>query len=101
MSLSKSLTLRSRLVSLRTSPVAFTQKQSLVTSSQRNQFDKHHQNPDVTTHNSIHAMYNNENQSAMEHLYHPNLKSVHYGDMHAESHKTDTFSPTFNTVFDE
>ncbi|CAO3619538.1 unnamed protein product [Cunninghamella echinulata] len=49
----------------------------------------------------IHALYNNENQSAMEYLYHqPSPSSVHYAAGHPH-HSVDAFSPRFNTVFDE
>ncbi|CAO3616253.1 unnamed protein product [Cunninghamella blakesleeana] len=48
----------------------------------------------------IHALYNNENQSAMEHHYQPSLSTVHYAAGHPH-HNADTFSPSFNTIFDE
>ncbi|KAI8065580.1 hypothetical protein BC940DRAFT_72757 [Gongronella butleri] len=92
---------RPRLAAVR--PMLIAAQRPLVTGSKQQQQSSGSvgasaQDPDYT--NSVHAMYNTENQSAMEHHYNPNLQSVHYGDLHKEGHH-DTFGPRFNTVFDE
>jgi hypothetical protein len=46
-------------------------------------------------HNTLHALYNNENQSVLDHHLSPNEKQRSLSDEH------DTFTPTFNAVFDE
>lgn len=53
--------------------------------------------------NSIHALYNKEYE--MEHTAAPNADQTHRTLSDAEHHhivaSADSFSPTFNTVFDE
>lgn len=52
--------------------------------------------PGQDSHNPIHALYNNENQSILQHHQH----DEDLGSHHILS-GADAFSPTFNTVFDE
>jgi hypothetical protein len=47
--------------------------------------------------NAIHALYNNENQSLQEH--HSNTVQSTYRSLSEDDQST--FSPSFNTVFDE
>ncbi|KAI8881901.1 hypothetical protein K501DRAFT_103951 [Backusella circina FSU 941] len=46
-------------------------------------------------HNTLHALYNNENQSVLDHHLNSNEKQRSLSDEH------ETFTPTFNAVFDE
>ncbi|OAD71139.1 hypothetical protein PHYBLDRAFT_182139 [Phycomyces blakesleeanus NRRL 1555(-)] len=53
---------------------------------------------DIQDHNPIHALYNNHNQSVQDTHYAD--KKIHVANPeHYQS--ADTFSPAFNTVFDE
>lgn len=61
---------------------------------------------DQDTHNPIHALYNTENQSMLDHpIFSSSSQQVHsVASEYAQSNNTttpDCFSPTFNTVFDE
>lgn len=48
--------------------------------------------------NSVHALYNNENQSV--HESHLNTAGQTYRSLSSDDHHS-TFGPTFNSVFDE
>ncbi|CAO3610859.1 unnamed protein product [Cunninghamella blakesleeana] len=45
-------------------------------------------------HDEFHALYNNENQSVLDHLDHPSYHEKQSGN-------PDAFAPNFNSVFDE
>ncbi|CAO3621440.1 unnamed protein product [Cunninghamella echinulata] len=45
-------------------------------------------------HDELHALYNNENQSVLDHLDHPSYHEKQSGN-------PDAFAPNFNSVFDE
>lgn len=54
------------------------------------------------THNSIHALYNTENQSMLDHpVFSSSSQQVHSMASEFTHSSADCFSPTFNTVFDE
>ncbi|KAJ8659970.1 hypothetical protein O0I10_004196 [Lichtheimia ornata] len=55
------------------------------------------------THNTIHALYNTENQSMLDHpVFSSSSQQVHsVASEFTHSSGADCFSPTFNTVFDE
>ncbi|KAI7874043.1 hypothetical protein K492DRAFT_200271 [Lichtheimia hyalospora FSU 10163] len=61
---------------------------------------------DQDTHNTIHALYNTENQSMLDHhAFSSSSSSQQVHSVASEysplTHSSDCFSPTFNTVFDE
>lgn len=56
------------------------------------------QEVNTDNYNSVHALYNNENQSVRE--SHLNTAGQTYRSLSSDDHHS-TFGPTFNSVFDE